>query len=204
MLFQGIGGWHGNSSCRLGPQMNQIAMGRRRRLTARVAHVTGDIAWWVFVVGRLMSELAFPSFGMPRRYADYDESLFGTGLGNADDEGWSAYVPLTDQPPSMLTDTLVNANVVAASATGALAVTLIAATTEAVARGRWRTGVGTVVAPLVGAFVILFALYERDGILGGGRLDLPLVGVFVLVLLGVAVREVWSRVLVRACRSTGL
>ncbi|MGB3324312.1 MAG: hypothetical protein WBB05_17055, partial [Mycolicibacterium fortuitum] len=53
----------------------------------------------------------------------------------------------------------------------------------------------TVLAPVIGAAIILTALHERSGYLGGGRLELPLFVVFVLVLLGVAVREVWSRVL---------
>ncbi|WP_158087237.1 hypothetical protein [Mycobacterium aquaticum] len=50
-------------------------------------------------------------------------------------------------------------------------------------------------APIVGAAIILSALYERPGFLGGGHLDLPPLVVFVLVLVGIAVREVWSRIL---------
>lgn len=45
---------------------------RRRILIARIAHVTGEGAWWVFVVARLMVEMN--SSGLPRRYVDYSGS----------------------------------------------------------------------------------------------------------------------------------
>lgn len=174
--------------------MSRVELPGKRFATARISHVTGDVAWWVFIVGRLMSELAWGFGGLPRRYADYGgDSLFGAGLGRGD-YGWTAYEPLTDKPPSVLTDTMLNANIVSVIAVVALAVTVIAAVVEAVAHRRWRTGVLTVVAPVVGAAIILAVLYERDGYLGGGGLDLPLLVVFALVLLGVGVREMWSRV----------
>lgn len=89
----------------------------------------------------------------------------------------------------------MNANVLSAITVAALAVTLIAAVVEAVVGRQWLAEVGTVLAPVVGAAIILTALYERAGHLGGGSLALPLLVVFALVLLGVAIREVWSRVL---------
>lgn len=74
---------------------------------------------------------------------------------------------------------------------------MIAALVEAVLTRRWLAGIGTVLAPVLGAAIILTALYERSRYLGGGRLELPLLVVFALVLFDVAVREVWSRVLAR-------
>lgn len=169
-------------------------MDRLRRMLA--ARVTGHVSWWVFVVARLMSELGLTlGGGLPRRYADYGEgSIFGTGLGHGD-FGWTAYEPLTDRPPSGLSDPLHAANIIATVSVAALAVTVIAALVEAILGRRWLLGAGTVIAPVTGAAIILTALYERAGYLGGGHLDLPVLMVFVLVLLGVATREVWSRVI---------
>lgn len=133
--------------------------------------------------------------GMPRRYADYSaDSIFGSGLGQAD-YGWTAYEPLTDRPPSALADPFYSANIIVTVSVAALAVTVIAALVEAVLGRRWLSGAGTVLAPIIGAAIILTALYERAGFLGGGQLDLPPLLVFLLVLLGVAAREVWSRAL---------
>jgi hypothetical protein len=131
------------------------------------------------------------SFGLPRRYADYsDESILGVGLGH-NDYGWVGYVPLTDRPPSPVTDFFYSTNVVSTVAVAALAVSVIAAVIEAVAVGKWPIGVATILAPVVGAAVILTALYYRSGF--GGELQLNLFIALVLVLLGVAIREVWSR-----------
>ncbi|SKG48635.1 Uncharacterised protein [Mycobacteroides abscessus subsp. massiliense] len=154
------------------------------------------MSWWVFVVARFMSELGLTmGGGLPRRYADYGEgSIFGTGLGHGD-FGWTAYEPLTDRPPSGLSDPFYVANVISTITVAALAVTVIAALVEAILGRRWLLGAGTVIAPVTGAVIILTALYERAGYLGGGRLDLPVLLVFALVLAGVAIREVWSRVI---------
>lgn len=172
----------------LGDRVSLVELARGRYLIARVARVTGDVLWWVFVVARLISEMT--SFGLPRRYTDYGESIFGVGLGQGD-FGWTAYEPLTDQPPSTLADPFYSANIIATVAAVALAVTVLAAVVEAVAVGRWPAGVATILTPAVGAGVILTALYYRSGF--AGELQLNLNVVFVLVLLGVAVREVWSR-----------
>ncbi|MGC7224588.1 hypothetical protein RBA13_22795, partial [Mycobacteroides abscessus subsp. massiliense] len=129
------------------------------------------VSWWVFVVARFMSELGLTmGGGLPRRYADYGEgSIFGTGLGHGD-FGWTAYEPLTDRPPSGLSDPLHAANIIATVSVAALAVTVIAALVEAILGRRWLLGAGTVIAPVTGAAIILTALYERAGYLGGGRL----------------------------------
>lgn len=47
--------------------MTPTELTRARRHTARIAHVTGDIAWWVFVVARLMTDMT--TSGLPRRDA---------------------------------------------------------------------------------------------------------------------------------------
>lgn len=169
--------------------MSHVELGGKRFTTARIARVTAAGAWWVFVVARLMAEMN--SFGLPRRYADYSsESIFGVGLGHSD-SGWTAYEPLTDQSSSPVTDFFYSVNLVSSVAVFSLAVTVIAAVVEAVAVGRWPAGVATILTPVAGAGIILTALYYRSGFAGGLQLNLTMA--FVLVLLGVAIREVWSR-----------
>jgi hypothetical protein len=129
--------------------------------------------------------------GLPRRYADYDDSIFGVGLGHTD-FGWTAYEPLTNHPPSALNDGFFIVNVIASVAVVALAVTVIAAVVEAVSVARWPAGIATILTPIAGAALILCALYYGTGFGGGLRLNLLIV--FALVLLGIAIREVWSRV----------
>ncbi|BBY98201.1 hypothetical protein AWC04_12770 [Mycolicibacterium fallax] len=165
--------------------MSLVELAGRRYLVARAARVTGDASWWVFVVGVLIAEIY--SFGLPRRYADYEESIFGVGLGQSD-FGWTAYQPLTDQPSPVI-DFFYSANAVASAAAFALVLTMIAAVVEAVAVGRWPVGVAGILAPVAGAGIILATLHYRHGL----DLWLNLTVVFVLVLVGVAVREVWVR-----------
>lgn len=173
--------------------MSCVELHGRRFVTARIAHVTGAVSWWVFVVARLMTEMnsAAWSSGLPRRYADYDESIFGVGLGHKD-FGWTAYEPLTDHPPSALNDGFFIVNVIASVAVAALAITAIAAVVEAISVARWPAGIATILAPIAGAAIILSALHYGTGF--GGGLQLNLLIVFALALLGVAIREVWSRV----------
>ncbi|MGW4100642.1 hypothetical protein [Mycobacterium sp. NPDC004974] len=174
---------------RAGVRVSHVELPGKRFTTARIARVTGDVSWWVFVIARLAAEMN--SFGLPRRYADYSsEPIFGVGLGHTD-FGWTAYEPLTDQPPSLVTDFFYSTNVVSSIAAVALAVTVTAAVVEAVAVGRWPAGVATILTPIAGAGVILTALHYRSGFAGGLQLN-PTV-MFGLVLLGVAIREVWSR-----------
>lgn len=170
--------------------MSPTATPRRRYLIARIAHVTGDAAWWVFVVTRLMAEMT--SYGLPRRYADYSSGSLSMTVLNRADRGWTAYTPLTDHLPPGLGDRFVAADTISACVIGALAVVIIAAVVEAIAIGRWPAGTGTIAAPVLGAAVILTALYERAGHPFSG-LQLNLVIVFVLVLVGVACRQVWSQ-----------
>lgn len=173
--------------------MRCVELHGRRFVTARIARVTGAVSWWVFVVARLMAEMnsAARNSGLPRRYADYDESIFGVGLGH-NDFGWTAYEPLTDHPPSALSDGFFVVNVIASVAVVALAITAIAAVVEAISVARWPTGIATILAPITGGAIILSALYYGTGF--GSGLQLNLLIVFALVLVGIAVREVWSRV----------
>lgn len=172
--------------------MSCVELHGRRFVTARIAHVTGAVSWWVFVVARLMTEMnsAPLNFGLPRRYADSDESIFGVGLGHKD-FGWTAYEPLTGHPPA-LNDGFFIVNVLSTVAVVALAITTIAAVVEAISVARWPAGIVTILAPITGAAIILCALHYGTGF--GGGLKLSLLVVFALVLLGVAIREVWSRV----------
>jgi heme/copper-type cytochrome/quinol oxidase subunit 1 len=173
--------------------MRCVELHGRRFVTARIAHVTGAVLWWVFVVARLMAEMNSAAWnsGLPRRYADYDESIFGVGLGHKD-FGWTAYEPLTDHPPSSLNDGFFIVNVIASVAVAALAITAIAAIVEAISVARWPAGIATILTPITGATIILSALHYGTGF--GGGLKLSLLVVFALVLLGVAIREMWSRV----------
>ena len=173
--------------------MSCVELHGRRFDTARIAHATGAVSWWVFVVARLMTEMnsARLNFGLPRRYADYDDSIFGVGLGHKDFD-WTAYEPRTDHPPSPLNDVFFLANVMASVAAVALAITAIAAVVEAMSVARWPAGIATILAPIAGAAVMLTALHYGTGF--GGGLKLNLLIVFALVLAGVAIREVWSRV----------
>lgn len=170
--------------------MSCVELHGRRFVTARIAHGTGAVSWWVFVVARLMAEMNSVDSGLPRRYADYNESLFGVGLGHNDFD-WTAYEPLT-HPPSPLNDVFFTANVIAGIAVVALAITAIAAVVEAISVARWPAGIATILAPITGAAVILTALYYGTGFGGGLQLNLPIV--FTLVLVGIAIREMWSRV----------
>lgn len=173
--------------------MSCVELDGRRFVTARIAHVTGAVSWWVFVVARLMTEMNSAAWnsGLPRRYADYDDSIFGVGLGH-NDFGWTAYEPLTNHPPSPLNDVFFLANVMASVTVVALAITAIAAVVEAVSVARWPAGIATILTPVTGAAIILSALYYGTGF--GSGLQLNLLIVFALVLVGIAVREVWSRV----------
>lgn len=149
----------------------------------RIATVAGHVAWWVFVVARLMSELGLTLPGAPRRYADY--------LG--EDTGWTAYSPLT-YADSGWRDPFAQANVLTTIWLAALVVTVLAAVVQAViVRRLWR-GVATVAAPVIGGLIILWSLAHRDGYLGVNGPQLPILVVLVLVLIGVAVRELGSRV----------
>ncbi|MGV0771775.1 hypothetical protein [Mycobacterium syngnathidarum] len=170
--------------------MSLVELPGKRFTTARIACGVGHVSWWVFVIGGLTAEMN--SFGLTRRYTDCSsESIFGVGLGQSD-VGWVACEPLTDQPPSPMTDFFSSVNAVASVAAAAVAVTVIAAVVEAFAVSRWPAGVATILTPIFGSALILITLHYRHAAAGGPELNI--IAVFVLVLLGVAVREMWSRV----------
>lgn len=169
-----------------GVRVSLVELTGKRYLAARVARVIGDAAWWVFVVGALLGEI--DGYYTPRRYADYDESIFGVGLRQGED-GWAAYEPLTDMDSRSAAITAMDT--IAVCTVLALAVTVIAAVVGAVVAGRWPAGIATIVTPIFGAALILTALHYRSGFAGG--LQLNLIMVLVLVLIGIAAREVWSR-----------
>lgn len=148
----------------------------------QITKATGRAAWWVFVVARLMSELGLALPSAPRRYADY--------LGGG--SGWTAYSPLPYADDGWH-DPFAQANVLTTVWLVALLVTVVAAVAQAtLARRLWR-GVATVAAPVLGGLIILWSLAHRDGYLGVGGPQLPTLAVFVLVLIGIAVRELGSR-----------
>lgn len=140
----------------------------------RGVRVVGHVFWWIFVVSELLTER--PIVGMPRRYADYV----------AVDDGWTAYTPLT---PS---DGFVAVNVLSTASLIALVVTVAAAFVEAVACRRWVAGVVTVLAPIIGALIVIVGSAARySGVWDDVQLR-PVLAAGV-VLVGVAVREVWAR-----------
>ncbi|MGC5024407.1 hypothetical protein ACLQ3K_06580 [Tsukamurella sp. DT100] len=139
----------------------------------------------MFVVARLMAELGMTIPGGSSRYWTMVTS----------DPGWTAYSPLTFAD-SGWRDPFAQANVLTTIWLAALVVTVIAAVVQAVlVRRLWR-GVGMVLATVTGGLIILWALAHRDGYLGVGGPQLPILVVLVLVLGGVAVRELGMRVAV--------
>ncbi|MCV7192651.1 hypothetical protein [Mycolicibacterium brumae] len=164
----------------------------------RFGRAIGSASWWVFVVAALMSSL-YP-FGMPRRYADYDDSIFGTGLGSSD-FGWTAYTPLTDGSGWLVGDAFYGANLIVCAGLVALLVTVLAAVVEAIGMRGWPARIMTVLTPVAGATVILVAV-RLTGF--GAPIQLNPALAFVVVLIGVAIRELWSRMWApRASGATG-
>jgi len=144
----------------------------------RIARVIGHVGWWVFVLGAVFTRFVQPIGFGPRRYADYLST---------EDHGWTAYLPLTDD---VFDDRFAEANIFATVTLVAAVVVLLAAITEAVLGRRLVTGLLTIAAPLVGGALVF--LVARGGI---DSAQLRPVILFALALLGVAIREVWSRAL---------
>ncbi|GED96430.1 hypothetical protein [Gordonia crocea] len=140
--------------------------------------IVGHVGWWVFVVACLFRR-SVDGGGIPRRYADYLP---------AEDFGWTAYVPLTDSATGIPDDGFAALNTLATITVVALAVTVLAALAQAWLGRDWPTGAITVVTPLLGGYAVLVA---GHGGVGGHRFSWWIL--FGLALLGVAIREVWSR-----------
>ncbi|WP_030166547.1 MULTISPECIES: hypothetical protein [Actinomycetes] len=146
-----------------------------------LAHITGHVAWWAFVV----------------------VTLFAGGVTWTTSEwGWTAYTPLTD-PPVAIANFTGSSSFEANSWPGpgaepwaelevlsvaALIVVLLAAVAEALSVRRLVPGVVTVAAPCVAFGLLLLA---TPGVLDSVRFGtMQTLG---LVLVAVAVREVWAR-----------
>lgn len=153
-------------------------MTRDRLVTA--ARNTGHVAWWIFVVATLFA-------GGVTWLGLQDDEWF-----SARSSGWMAYTPLTDPPVAIANFTgpqpyewWTEPEVFAAIA---FAVVVIAAVVEAVTIRRIGTGLMTIAAPLV-ALGILIVVTPRVFT----SFELATVPTMCVVLLAVAVREVWAR-----------
>ncbi|MFI5777964.1 hypothetical protein [Nocardia sp. NPDC051570] len=138
----------------------------------RIAHVGGHVFWWVFVVATM-------SVG----------GLTWAGYTGGEDFGWTAYAPFGEEPRRY-------ADYVPSYGFGlhgvfsfaAFCLLVFAAVVEAVMVRRVGAGIVTVVVPFVAGALVWFALP-----LGHVSYSLtPDLALFVL-LVGVAVREVWER-----------
>lgn len=146
------------------------------RATA-IARVVGHTAWWAFVITQVMKD-ASATTGLPNRYRAYLPLT---------DAGWTAYTPLQSSP-SGFTD----ANVLAAVSVAMLLLCVAAAIVEAIISRQWLTGLATVAAPAVGGALVIVGVQAQYGEVWTNVWLRPSLAVG-LVLLGVAVREVWAR-----------
>jgi len=133
------------------------------------ARITGNVAWWVFVVAVLVNR------GLSPQGWDY---------------GWTAYTPLTDGTPRRYADYVPcdpTVQLVGAVAWVAFGVEVVAAIVELVIVRRW-TAVVSVVIPFASLGLIAYAF---------GELDRTIIwspaAVLFLVLVAVAIRQVWMR-----------
>jgi hypothetical protein len=152
-----------------------------------LARITGHVAWWIFVVATLFAG-GITWTGVSNRL----NSSFVDASFTARSFGWTAYTPLTDSPVGI-------ANFSASPpydrwtdpefwSMVAFTVVLIAAVIEAISARHALPGMATVAAPCVALGLLLLA---TPGILDSVELDtMSAMGV---VLVAIAVREVWAR-----------
>lgn len=157
----------------------------KRRRTARIARSTGTVAWWLFVVARLVTEMN--TYG-PYRYTSYlPLTLFGIGQGSTECD-FTNYAPITDYGarvgPGLGFHSI---DVFSAIALLSFVVLMIAAVTEAMTTRSWLS----VAVPVGAAAIILVALHDRTSLSSDSQMNQYIV--FVLVLAGIGIREVWSR-----------
>lgn len=153
-------------------------MTRHRIFTA--ARNTGHIAWWVFVVATLFGGgVTWLGLG--------EEAPFSTRS-----TGWTSYTPLTDHPVGIANfagpapyEWWTEPEVFAAVA---FALVVLAAAGEAIAVRQIVRGVVTVAAPFVALGILLFVTPTVVT-----SIELDKIPTMALVLLAVAVREVWAR-----------
>lgn len=143
---------------------------------ARITRIVGHATWWLFVVAQVMKD-APAATGLPSRYRAYTPLT---------DAGWTAYTPLTS--PGDFTDV----NALATVSIVAILVCVIAATVEAIVARRWLSGALTVLAPIVGATLVVVGVEAQYGGVWNHVWLRPTLAA-ALVLLGVAVREIWAR-----------
>lgn len=153
-------------------------MTRHRLFTT--ARTTGHVAWWIFVVATLFAG------GVTWLGLDDD------GWFSARSTGWTAYTPLTDSPVAIANFTgpepyewWTEPEVFAASA---FALVVIAAVVEATTVRRIGLGVVTIAAPIVALGILVIATPRVFT-----SFELSTMSTMCLVLLAVAVREVWAR-----------
>lgn len=163
--------------------MSELSVTMSRGL--RVGRIIGHVAWWIFVVTRTVGGVS-GSAGLPRRYTSYIP-LTST------DDGWSAYMPTAPM------DGFTDANILATLSMIALAVTILAAVAEAITYRSWLASSLTIAAPVVGAALVMLAIDAQDGLVWDGVYLRPVL-VASLIMLGVAVREIWSRGFAPAAR----
>ena len=156
-------------------------MSRQRLLILFSARITGHVMWWVFAVAALFAG----GITWWMEYVAFDASFVDGGL-----YGWTVYTPITgagyvdligSSAPEWWQDPAVYA-------LAAFVLVVVAAIVDAFAARRLIAGIVTVVAPF--AALALFVLATPGGI--DGVFLHPTVSL-VLVLVGVAVREVWMR-----------
>ncbi|ALG85009.1 hypothetical protein [Gordonia phthalatica] len=143
----------------------------------RIARVVGHTAWWLFVVTQVMKD-APAATGLPSRYRAYTPLT---------DAGWTAYTPLTSSS-SDFTDV----NALATVSIVAILACVVAAVVEAFVDRRWLTGLFTVAAPIVGGALVVVGVESQYGGVWSDIWLRPMLAAG-LVLLGVAVREIWAR-----------
>jgi|GEM_PF-5836629 len=159
-----------------------VAMARHRVFS--LARVTGHGAWWIFVVATLFA--GGITWTGVSRYGNY---IGATSF--AKEYGWTAFTGLTDSPVGIADlagssyDPWSNPELWSAIAFGAV---LIAAVVEAISAREVLHGIVTVAAPCV-AFGLL--LLVTPGVLDTFGFDTMVT--MSVVLLAVAVREVWAR-----------
>lgn len=131
------------------------------------ARITGNVAWWVFVVAVLVNR------GLSLQGWDY---------------GWTAYTPLTDAAPRRYADYVPfdpTVQLAGAVAWVAFGVVVVAAIVELVIVRRW-TAVVPVVIPFASLGLIAYAFGELDHTIIWSP-----AAVLSFVLVAVAIRQVW-------------
>ena len=165
----------------VGPET--LATMTRHRLFSH-ARITGHSAWWIFMVATLYA--GGITWTGVSRYGSYIGATSFTK-----EYGWTAYTGLTDLPVGIADfagssyDPWTDPELWSAIAFGAV---LIAAVVEAVSAREVLPGIVTVAAPCVAFGLLLLA---TPGVLDSVQLGtMTTIGV---VLVAVAVREVWAR-----------